>query len=227
MTLPGPLYVRLRSGHEQLVAFSSIQVLKQSMSEEDYATLEGLAVRHRANAPPKLLHRFAKWMAETLDVFQATPALATSPQCLCEVSEDLVSYLTTIAHSVADQPARATAPVRREGLQRALEYLRGQRTSNTRVAQLCAESGLSERSLQYAFREAFNMSPREFMIRRRLHFVRQALLQGGSGHRAVSTVAVAHGFYELGRFAGRYREFFGELPSTTLQRRDRFSGRPG
>lgn len=220
MTLPGPLDVRIRSGHEQLVAFSSIQVLKQSMSETDYATLETLAVRRRADVPPRLLHRLASWMDNTLAVFQATPALATSPRCLCEVSDDLASHLATVARSVADQPARATTPVRRSGLRRALEYLRERRKSNTRVAQLCAVSGLSERSLQYAFKETFSMSPREFMTHRRLHLVRQALLQGGSGDCSVSTVAMDHGFYELGRFARRYRESFGELPSTTLRRRD-------
>ena len=33
----------------------------------------------------------------------------------------------------------------------------------------------------------------------------------------VTDVAMAYGFFELGRFAGRYRHAFGEAPSRTLR----------
>ena len=60
------------------------------------------------------------------------------------------------------------------------------------------------------------MSPREFMIRRRLHAVRRELFLADAASTTVAELAMGHGFYELGRFAGVYRDHFGELPSTTL-----------
>ena len=63
------------------------------------------------------------------------------------------------------------------------------------------------------------MTPLQFLRLRRLHAVRRELLVA---HRdkdvTVNEIAFAHGFYELGRFAGYYKQEFGELPSATLQR---------
>jgi transcriptional regulator GlxA family with amidase domain len=43
------------------------------------------------------------------------------------------------------------------------------------------------------------------------------LEQGGFGVN-VTAVAMQLGFFNLGRFSARYRQAFGESPSTTLQR---------
>ena len=73
-------------------------------------------------------------------------------------------------------------------------------------------------SLQYAFRDAMDMTPKEFIMQRRLHATRRALLTSDVSLTRVSDVATEHGFYELGRFAGRYFNLFGERPSETLKR---------
>jgi transcriptional regulator GlxA family with amidase domain len=68
-----------------------------------------------------------------------------------------------------------------------------------------------------SFRRVRGCSPRDFIIRRRLEAARQMLI--ASGHQAtVTTVAMSLGFLELGRFSQRYRQQFGERPSTTLMR---------
>jgi transcriptional regulator GlxA family with amidase domain len=86
------------------------------------------------------------------------------------------------------------------------------------LARLCAVVGLSERGLRNAFYDARGMSPRRSLLERRLHTVRLVLGRAGRSETTVTAVATGHGFYELGRFAGAYKDLFGEMPSETLRR---------
>jgi AraC family ethanolamine operon transcriptional activator len=61
------------------------------------------------------------------------------------------------------------------------------------------------------------MSPKQCMLRERLHGVRSALRTRTAKKTTVTNVATDYGFYELGRFAGAYKELFGEAPSETLR----------
>jgi AraC family ethanolamine operon transcriptional activator len=102
-------------------------------------------------------------------------------------------------------------------MRRALDYLRHHRELQVSVPELRGAADISERSLQYAFREAFDMTPQAFIKRRRLHFARQQLQTADSVEANVSRIATGLGFYELGRFASDYRQVFGQLPSETLR----------
>jgi len=47
--------------------------------------------------------------------------------------------------------------------------------------------------------------------------VRRALSHSRATGTTVTDIATEHGFFELGRFAGRYKAVFGETPSQTLR----------
>jgi hypothetical protein len=47
--------------------------------------------------------------------------------------------------------------------------------------------------------------------------VHDALCAANPRTTTVTDIATAYGFFELGRFAGRYRNTFGEVPSRTLR----------
>jgi AraC family ethanolamine operon transcriptional activator len=85
----------------------------------------------------------------------------------------------------------------------------------TRVSQLCAAAGASERQLQRAFHSVYGFGPSRWLKLRRLQHVRSALLQAPAGS-TVATIAGNFGFSDQGRFASAYRALFGEAPSTTL-----------
>lgn len=85
------------------------------------------------------------------------------------------------------------------------------------IARLCRVVGLSERGLRNAFYDVRGMSPKRSMLRDRLEGVRRALRNQRARDTTVTSVATDHGFYELGRFAGAYKELFGEAPSETLR----------
>jgi AraC-like DNA-binding protein len=86
------------------------------------------------------------------------------------------------------------------------------------VSDLCRATGVSERTLEYAFKEIMGLTPVAYVIRLRLHQVRRALLAATQGSATVSAVALDWGFWHFGEFSRAYRECFGELPSDTLRR---------
>lgn len=85
------------------------------------------------------------------------------------------------------------------------------------IDDLVAVVNLVPRSIQYAFRRRRGCTPMQALHERRLVRARQDLLEAGSS-LTVTEVATLCGLYHLGRFARRYRERFGEAPSTTPAR---------
>jgi len=88
-----------------------------------------------------------------------------------------------------------------------------------RIADLCRTMRVSLSTLENAFRNVAGVGPHAFFLRRRLNHARSALLLEEPGGRKVTEIAGEFGFSELGRFAVRYRQMFGETPSETLRRR--------
>jgi len=86
------------------------------------------------------------------------------------------------------------------------------------VTDLCVAAGVSERTLEYAFNEVMGLTPVNYLIRLRLHRVRQALLAANHGSSTVSAEALRWGFWHFGEFSRAYKKCFGELPSKTLRR---------
>lgn len=92
------------------------------------------------------------------------------------------------------------------------------------VSDLCKIAEVSERTLEYAFREIFGFSPVTYLIRLRLHRVRQSLLTATQGTTTVSIEALRWGFWHFGEFSRLYKDCFGELPSHTLRRTPETAG---
>ena len=86
------------------------------------------------------------------------------------------------------------------------------------IAQLCGLLRVSPGTLENAFKAVTGVTPHAFFLRRRLNKARSALLRPQDDLVRVTDVALEMGFSELGRFAVRYRQMFGESPSETLRR---------
>lgn len=72
--------------------------------------------------------------------------------------------------------------------------------------------GVSNRVLDYAFRDSLGTSPYRYILTERLHAVRRLLK---SSDVSVTEACVAHGFNTPSRFTRHYTRLFGELPSAT------------
>jgi transcriptional regulator GlxA family with amidase domain len=106
---------------------------------------------------------------------------------------------------------------RREIVARVNTFLRENLGEAVTVAQLSRIAGVSERTLRAAFHDVMGISPKQHIIRQRLQAARAALSAADPQSATVTDIAMAFGFFELGRFAGRYRHAFGEAPSQTLR----------
>jgi AraC family ethanolamine operon transcriptional activator len=103
-------------------------------------------------------------------------------------------------------------------MHRALEYLRSADTALLTVSELCAAACVTERTLEYAFRESIGITPLGFIQLRRYRAARKDLLAADDQTTTIRAIAQHNGFYQLGRFATRYKQLFGESPSDTLKR---------
>jgi AraC family ethanolamine operon transcriptional activator len=84
------------------------------------------------------------------------------------------------------------------------------------AAELARDVGVTSRTLLRTFQEEFGVSPKRYLMLRELHAVRRSLRAAVATDDTVADVLVRHGVWEFGRFAARYRQTFGELPSQTL-----------
>jgi AraC family ethanolamine operon transcriptional activator len=113
--------------------------------------------------------------------------------------------------------AAARRVPRRELVAGVTAFLRDNIHEPLTVGDLSRQAGVSERTLRAAFRAVLGLSPKQYAIAQRLNAVREALSDADPGTTTVTDVAMSFGFFELGRFAGRYRHAFGETPSRTLR----------
>jgi AraC family transcriptional regulator, ethanolamine operon transcriptional activator len=162
----------------------------------------------------RLVERFRGWANALFTRPHPFADPALTPWVAAAVCEHTLALLAAAFRSGW---AQAAAPrlVPRYGLARlALEHIDRQPYLATNVGELADSLHTTPRALQYAFRSAVGVSPARYLLARRLDRVRHAL---NDGVTPVTRAALDHEFVHLGRLAGAYRDWFGELPSQTLR----------
>ena len=86
------------------------------------------------------------------------------------------------------------------------------------IPELCSAIGVSERTLRVCCQEQLGMSPKRYLMVRRMNLARRALRDSSPNTTTVTEIATRYGFWQFGRFAGEYKSLFGEAPSATLGR---------
>jgi transcriptional regulator GlxA family with amidase domain len=86
------------------------------------------------------------------------------------------------------------------------------------LPEICAAINVPERTLRTCCQEQLGMGPKRYLQLRRLHLAHRALRSATQEETTVTKVATEFGFWHFSRFAGNYRQLFGEAPSATLNR---------
>lgn len=171
---------------------------------------------------PDAAHRLYRWGRRLTEVATRQPELLHVPQAQAAAHVELLENLLAILHSVVPTESLPQAVTRQhhsEIVQFVEDYALSNIGQKLHVSDLCEAAGVSERTLQYAFKEVTGMTPVSYLTRLRLHRVRQSLRAATHGTTTVTAEALRWGFWNFGDFARAYRECFGELPSTTLSRK--------
>ncbi len=135
----------------------------------------------------------------------------------CDLVENL---LATLGTAKGFRPSSEDRTRQRHSVvvKLAEDFAVSQNGTNIYVSDLCQAAKVSERTLEYAFKEVLGLTPVAFLSSLRLHRVRQELLSATPGSTTVSHEALRWGFWHFGDFSHAYNNCFGELPSDTLLR---------
>jgi AraC-like DNA-binding protein len=92
------------------------------------------------------------------------------------------------------------------------------RKGDVRVAELCAELGLTERTLERTFAAAVGMPPRSFIrLSRFLHACSRLRAGAASGHSTTLTrLAQDSGYYDQAHFIADVKAYSGMTPGELL-----------
>jgi transcriptional regulator GlxA family with amidase domain len=165
----------------------------------------------RDTARLRRLHAQACRLAET------RPKVLAHPEVARAIEQGLIHALVTCLSARARDDGAARRHHSRI-MVRFEEVLADHPNRPLHMPELCALIGVTDRTLRSCCSEFLGISPSRYVLLRRLRRVRVALRDADPATASVAEIASCCGFAELGRFAGAYRNVFGESPSTTLRR---------
>jgi AraC family ethanolamine operon transcriptional activator len=140
------------------------------------------------------------------------------PQQMHELELDLARQMLEALAGPLDVMQFQMSNRRRLVLRRTLDYLEANPYSPVTVHELAQIVGCGIRTLEYVFRDYFGTTPKAYLTTRRLIGARRELQRSDAESTRVGDIALRWGFWHLGRFSTGYRQFFGELPSQTLEK---------
>ena len=175
--------------------------------------------RRRADIVRMIFDRYIAAVAE----HPAVENSAAARMVEAELRMLLEPLLSSPENPLVGVDYRATEPgrprfSRRNIMRSAQAYLEEHSQEPVHVMELAASVGVSERTLRDIFRDFYRIGVSKYLQLRQLHQVRRDLLFSDPDDTSVTDVLVKWGVWELGRFSGRYKQQFGELPSQSLNR---------
>ena len=167
--------------------------------------------RRRQSALRESISRFHTRVTTGSDCFG-------DPQLVFDMEFDIVAALVTALQP--GPPADTTSPeptIRARAIRTALDYIEHHADEPPSVQDICRVSGVSWRTLDYAFRDRFGVTPKQYLQATRLKRVKREIFYSDP-ESTILEIAARWGFWHMGQFARDYRRQFGELPSETARR---------
>ena len=168
--------------------------------------------------PPVMITRLRRLHATAGHLAKEAPDIIANPEAARGLEHELVRALVACLRPAKDEEDAVAKRRHALVMRRFYAAVTASGDRPVYVSDLCSAIGVSDRTLQICCREHLGMGPRRYLWLRRMQHVRRALALADPTGATVTEIATAHGFWELGRFAGAYRSFYGESPSATLAR---------
>src|SRR5215475_361273 len=176
------------------------------------------AITRRLRPASPLISRLLKLHEAVGQLADVAPHILAQPEPARALEQALVHAM--VACLADEASAKPTSGWRHHTavINRFEELLAANRDRPMHLAEICAEVGASERTLEICCEEHLGMGPIRYLWLRRMHLARRALIGADPSNTTVTQIATGHGFWELGRFSVSYKRLFGESPSATLHR---------
>jgi AraC family ethanolamine operon transcriptional activator len=91
------------------------------------------------------------------------------------------------------------------------DFLQQNKFERLKIQDLVQFSGVNERTLQYAFKATYGISPMDFIKRTRLHAVCRELRM--HKYSSIADIANRYHFWHMGQFAADFKKIYGLLPA--------------
>lgn len=121
------------------------------------------------------------------------------------------------------QPRHPGQFVHRHIVEKTKEYILSRKGQTPTVLEICQELRVSRRTLHYAFQKVLDINPVTYLRYIRLHGARHELITSSPGSSLISDIAANWGFWHLGMFSNYYKQLFGETPSSTIKKDQKYS----
>ncbi len=137
------------------------------------------------------------------------------PQDYARIEEDILHTLFNFI-IIKDQNTKSENKILKE----ARNLIEQSLDLDLKLSDLAAYLGISQRTLEYTFKQNLGMTPKNYLQMLRLHTIREELKSADVKTLQVSDIALKYGFFHMGHFASEYKKLFGESPSHTLKHKN-------
>jgi AraC-like DNA-binding protein len=174
---------------------------------------------------PSMMQRLRRFLFKICCDLTRNPPRIETPSLQYELEFELPRQLHVALASPQELKHRPSVRLRDLALKKAEEYIAESKKKPLTVRDLCQVTGITDRTLQYAYLERYGVSPKAYLQAFRLNHVRRELRNSDPSSTKIADVARRWGFSHLGQFATDYRRLFEELPSETLGKTGRLSAK--
>ncbi|MGV7229931.1 MAG: helix-turn-helix domain-containing protein [Nitrospirales bacterium] len=200
------------------VSFSD-NLLESVSQRMGHPLLEDMLVeKDIARCNQTALEEFRSWLQGVRQQFSAHLCHPLSKVFLEQIIAELPGrFLKTMASSYP-MAFRPSLRQRDRAINKIKEFLSEFPSVPPTMADLCEVAKVSERTLEYAFQERYEMTPTTYLRFYRLNGAHKALRTADPASTTVTNVATDWGFCHFGDFASHYQKLFGQRPSDTLKK---------
>ena len=145
--------------------------------------------------------------------------LRTERGCEFDAETSFTADFLQLTSESEASAAREHFSRRAKAVSKALRFIEEHEDPVLQIGTICKETGIAWRTLDRGFKERFDISPKAYLLKRRLSEVQSLLRQASPGQAKVNELAARQGFWHMGQFARDYKRLFGELPTATLARK--------
>jgi AraC-like DNA-binding protein len=171
------------------------------------------------NSPPEALASLRRVHAAAGRLAEDAPEIIANPDAARGLEQALIEAFVECLDHRHEHPDRSAQGQHAIVMRRFRRVLEENPEQPIYIPEICKAIRVAERTLRVCCHEHLGMSPKRYLVLRRMHLARRALRAAAPEATSVTDVAMRYGFWQLGRFAGEYRSLFGETPSATFHRR--------